>query len=358
MNHIPRSTRRHTQQATTRALALGVAAVAAVSLSACTAEPTTGGGADPEDITIGFIVKTNANPFWVYMQEKAKEAADAHGVTLMTAAGEADGDNEGQVAAIENMMTSGVDAIIIDPNDSTAIVPTLEAAQERGIATFAVDTQTENNEGVLGTWATDNTKGGELLGQYMRAVFDEQHSGEEPRVALLDLQEGVTVGVQRRTGFLEGFGIELDGPEIVGQQYTNGDQSKAQAAMENMLQAAPDINVAYSINEPAGTGGAEAIASAGKADGILLGSIDGSCDGVAMVENGAFTATVMQFPGRMAEMSIEAAIEYLQTGTEPEMPESGFVDTGTELITNQAVEGVESQDTEWGADNCWGDTGE
>ena len=339
-----------------RTAAFGMVAATTIALAACTAEPTgqagSAGAADADDIKIGFIVKTNSNPFWVYMQKQAEQTADELGVELITAAGTEDGDNDGQVSAIQNMITSGVDAIIIDPNDSTAIVPTLEDAQEKGIATFAVDTQTEDDRGVLGTWATDNTKGGELLGEYIRAALEE--SGQDPHIALLDLQEGVTVGVQRRDGFLAGFGVEIDGPEVVAQQYTNGDQSKGQAAMENMLQKDPSINVAYSINEPAGTGGAAAIASAGKTDDILLGSIDGSCDGVAMVADGAFAATVMQFPARMAEMSIEAAVEYLTNGTEPEMPASGYVDTGTELITDTAVAGIESRDTEWGAANCWG----
>lgn len=338
-----------------RALALGTIMLTALSLSACTAEPvaTATGGSD--EIKIGFIVKTNSNPFWVFMQEKAKEAAEEQGVTLITAAGKADGDNDGQVAAIQNMITSGVQAIIIDPNDSTAIVPTLKVAQEQGIATFAVDTQTKDNEGVLGTWATDNTKGGELLGKYMLAAFGEKFSGQDPRVAILDLQEGVTVGDQRRDGFLGGFGIVADSPEVVAKQYTNGDQSKGQSAMENMLQKDSAINVVYSINEPAGTGGADAIASAGLTDKILLGSIDGSCDGVEMVKNGAFTATVMQFPALMAEMSIAAAVAYINDGTVPEMPKSGYIDTGTELITDTAISGVSSQDTTWGASNCWGD---
>lgn len=338
-----------------RSLAYGLIAVSTFALAACTAEPIgTADAGDSDGIKIGFIVKTNSNPFWVYMQKQAEAAATEHGVELITAAGKEDGDNDGQVSAIQNMITSGVDAIIIDPNDSTAIVPTLEDAQDKGIATFAVDTQTKDDRGVLGTWATDNTKGGELLGEYVRAALEENSDGTDPHIALLDLLEGVTVGVQRRDGFLDGFGVDLDGPEIAAQQYTNGDQSKGQAAMENMLQKDPSINVVYSINEPAGTGGAAAIAAAGRTDDILLGSIDGSCDGVQMVADGSFAATVMQFPGRMAEMSIEAAVDYVKNGTEPEMPESGYVDTGTELITDTAVPGVESRDTEWGATNCWG----
>jgi fructose transport system substrate-binding protein len=124
--------------------------------------------------------------------------------------------------------------------------------------------------------------------------------------------------------------------------------------MENMLQKNPGINVVYSINEPAGRGGATALADAGKTKSVLLGSIDGSCDGVASVKDGQFTATVMQFPAKMAEMSIDAAVKYIKQGVKPTMPSSGYIDTGTTLITDQAVNGISYKDTTWGAANCWG----
>ncbi|WP_251439087.1 substrate-binding domain-containing protein [Microbacterium sp. USTB-Y] len=346
---------RVTRRAARTAAAIGAIALAAITMSACTSEPvgSTGTGAAGE-IKIGFIVKTNSNPFWVFMQQKAEAEAKKQGVTLITAAGKNDGDIDSQVSAIQNMITSGAKAIIVDPNDSAAIIPALEAAQKQGVATFAVDTQVDGNKAVYGTWATDNYQGGVLLGKYVKAAFGKDFAGQAPQIALLDYHRGVSVGDQRRNGFLDGFGVKEGSPEIVGAQDTGGDQSQGQQVMENMLQKAPGINVVYSINEPAGTGGATAIADAGKTNSILLGSIDGGCAGVASVKNGQFTATVMQFPARMAEMSIQAAVKYIKDGTKPEMPASGYVDTGTTLITDNAVDGVESKDTAWGEANCWG----
>lgn len=347
---------RVTARAAKRILAIGAVALTAIALSACTAKPTdsaASGGANG-DIKIGFIVKTNSNPFWVFMQQKAQEEAKKQGVTLITAAGKNDGDIDGQLTAIQNMITSGVKAIIVDPNDSTAIIPALQSAQKQGIATFAVDTQVDGNKAVYGTWATDNYKGGVLLGKYVKAAFGHNDAGQTPQIALLDYHPGVTVGDQRRTGFLDGFGVKRSDPEVVAAQDTGGDQSQGQQAMENMLQKNPGINVVYSINEPAGRGGATAIADAGKTKAILLGSIDGSCDGVASVKNGQFTATVMQFPAKMAEMSIDAAVKYIKDGVKPTMPAAGYIDTGTTLITDQAVNGISYKDTTWGAANCWG----
>jgi fructose transport system substrate-binding protein len=137
---------------------------------------------------------------------------------------------------------------------------------------------------------------------------------------------------------------------VLGMEDTNGDQTKAQTAMENLLQRAPEANALYTINEPAAAGGYEAIKSAGLEDQISIGSIDGSCTGVENVKNGVIGATVMQFPTKMAEQGVEAVVTYVEEGTKP----SGFNDTGSMLITDEPVDGVESEDTAWGAENCWG----
>ena len=76
--------------------------------------------------------------------------------------------------------------------------------------------------------------------------------GITPKIAMLDLAPGISVGQLRHDGFLKGFGIKEGDPQIVGAAPTEGDQAKGQAAMETLLQKDPDINVIYSINEPSG----------------------------------------------------------------------------------------------------------
>jgi fructose transport system substrate-binding protein len=85
-------------------------------------------------------------------------------------------------------------------------------------------------------------------------------------------------------------------------------------------------------------------------DKVLVGAIDGSCSGVADVKDGKFVATVMQFPKKMAEQGVQAVVTYAKDRTKP----SGFVNTGEMLITDTPVDGIESEDTTWGAENCWG----
>jgi fructose transport system substrate-binding protein len=174
-------------------------------------------------------------------------------------------------------------------------------------------------------------------------------------LAMLDLQPGVSVGDQRHAGFLEGMGLTDGSPEIAGQENTSGDQGKGQTAMENLLQKNPNINSVYTINEPAAIGAATALANANKTDSVVMGSIDGGCAGVQAVQDGKIAATVMQFPSKMATAGVQAAVAFAQDGSKPTVPDTGFIDTGVQLITDKPLGGLDSQNTTWGLENCWGD---
>ena len=119
------------------------------------------------DVKVGLITKTDTNPFFVKMKEGAEKSAKAEGVELMTAAGKFDGDNAGQVTAIENMVAAGMKGILITPSDSKAIVPALEKAKAQGVLVIALDTPTEPESAVDALFATDNLKAGELIGELL-----------------------------------------------------------------------------------------------------------------------------------------------------------------------------------------------
>ena len=121
--------------------------------------------------------------------------------------------------------------------------------------------------------------------------------------------------------------------------------------MENLLSKNGDINAVYTINEPAAAGAYAALKSFGKESDVMLTSIDGGCAGVRDVKDGKIAATVMQFPYKMASMGVDAVADYATSGKKP----SGFVNTGSFLITDKPAEGLESKDTAWGLENCWGD---
>jgi fructose transport system substrate-binding protein len=318
--------------------------------------------AQDEEVIVGLITKTETNPFFVKMKEGAQAAADAAGAELLTAAGAFDGDNAGQVTALENMVTAGAQGILITPSDTKAIVPAIEAAREQGVLVIALDTPTEPEDATDALFATDNFKAGLLIGQYARAVMGD----EVAIIATIDGTTGASVSALRHNGFLAGYGPAADDsaaatptsdmmtladdPRVVCSQDANGDEALSLTAMENCLQANPDINLVYTINEPTARGVYTALQAVGRENDVLIVSVDGGCTGVQDVQAGKIAATSQQYPLKMAQMGVDAVVNFVNTGEAP----SGYTDTGVTLITDNPVEGVESEDTAFGLENCWG----
>lgn len=304
---------------------------------------------------IGLITKTETNPFFVKMKEGAQKAAKAHGVKLITAAGRNDGDNAGQVTALENMIAAGAKVVLVTVNDSKAIVPAIRKARAKGILVIALDSPTDPVDATDALFATDNYRAGTLIGQYARAAL-----GPKPaRIAMIDLFPGHPVGAQRHNGFLTGFGLKAPDrnnntfghpPEVVCMADSYGNQTKGQTAMENCLQKNPDINVVYTINEPSGAGAHTALKKAGRDKGVIVVSVDGGCQGIRDVRSGAIAATAQQYPLKMAELGVAAGAAWLKGGKKP----SGYTDTGVTLIAAAPVKGVDSKDVKTGLELCFG----
>ncbi|WP_412028314.1 sugar ABC transporter substrate-binding protein [Deinococcus yunweiensis] len=328
------------------------AATAALALSA--AAIVTSATAQADQPIIGLITKTETNPFFVKMKEGAQKEATRLGAKLMTAAGKQDGDNAGQVTAIENMVAAGAKTILITPSDSKAIVPAIAKARAAGVMVIALDSPTEPASAVDALFATNNYQAGVLIGKWAKANM----GSKKAVIAALDLFPGHPVGIARHNGFLEGFGIkgvtsktaDIVNTGVACAQDSFGDQAKGQTAMENCLQKNPDINVVYTINEPAAAGAYQALKAAGKEKSVLIVSVDGGCAGVRNVQAGVIGATSQQYPLKMAAMGVAAGVNYAKTGKKA----SGYVDTGVALITNKAVAGVKSSDGKFGLANCWG----
>ena len=325
-----------------------VVTVAGLALLVAGCSSTKSGGSDGAvasggKVAIGLVTKTNSNPYFVKLRESAQAEADKQGAKVIALAGKFDGDNQGQIDAINNLVTQGVKGILITPSNSTGVLSAIKAARDKGIIVIALDTATDPASAVDATFATDNKAAGVKQGKYVKGAL----GSKKPAVVLLDGTPGSTVDDLRHNGFLEGFGLTSGSPEIKGTAVTNGDQTKAQIAMENLYQRDHGINAVYTINEPAAAGAAQALS--GKTS-VVIGSIDGSCTGVRNVQSGKFAATVMQFPKKMAQQGVDAVVAYAKDKKKP----SGFIDTGSQLITDKPVSGLDSKDAAWGLQNCWG----
>jgi fructose transport system substrate-binding protein len=336
-------------------------------LSACGGSDS--GSGDSSKVGVSLIVKTTSNPFFVAMQNGAKKAAKENGVDLKLAAGKTDGDEDTQIQAIENAISLGQKGILITPN-GPAVVDAIEKARDAGLFVIALDTPPDPADAVDITFATDNFKAGESIGSWTAKKL----GGEKAVIAMLDLfnDKVVSVDYNRDQGFLTGMGIptkdkKKNGDEaksgsysggdyqIVCNEATNGAEDGGTTAMETCLSKNPDINVVYTINEPAAYGAYQALKSAGKEKGVTIVSVDGGCAGVGYVKDGIIGATAQQYPLEMAAKGVAAIAKLAKDGTKPKTTEGlDFFDTGVKLVTDDPQDGVESVDTAAGKSTCWG----
>ena len=332
---------------------VGVAALAMMSAAPALAE----------GVSACLITKTDTNPFFVKMKEGAEAKAGELGVTLKSYAGKVDGDHESQVAAIEACIADGAKGILLTASDTKAIVDSVKAARDAGLLVIALDTPLDPVDAADATFATDNFRAGLLIGQWAKASLGD--AAATAKIAMLDLAIAQpSVDVMRDQGFLQGFGVELGDankwgdetdPRIVGNEVTSGNEEGGLKAMESLLAKDPEINVVYTINEPAAAGAYEALKAVGREKDVLIVSVDGGCPGVANVKDGVIGATSQQYPLLMASLGIEAIAKFAADGSKPAPTEGkDFFDTGVALITDKPVDGVESIDTTKGTELCWG----
>jgi fructose transport system substrate-binding protein len=306
---------------------------------------------------VGLVTKTNTNPFFVKMKEGFEAKAKELGLTPQAYAGKEDGDNDGEVKAIEQLIAAGAKGILLVPSDSTAIVPTVKKARDAGIIVITLDTPLDPVDAADALFATDNFKAGELIGQWAKGTLGDKAGSA--KIATLDLTANQpSVDYLRHNGFLTGFGITVkdpkhfamsDSPQIVGSDLTKGATEGGRKAMENILQKADKIDLVYAINEPAAYGGYAALKAAGKEKGVTVVAVDGGCQGVKWVKEGIIGATSQQYPLLMAADGVQAVADFIKTGKKPTS-----MDTGEKLVTDHPVPGVPSISVEEGLKLCWG----
>jgi fructose transport system substrate-binding protein len=329
---------------------LATVAGAALALTLTTA------ASDAADI-VGLVTKTNTNPFFVKMKQGFEAKAKELGLTPQSYAGKFDGDNDGEVRAIEQLVAAGAKGILLVPSDSTAIVPTVKKAREAGVLVIALDTPLDPPEAADALFATDNYKAGQLIGQWAKATLGDK--AKDAKIATLDLASNQpTVDYLRHNGFLDGYGITVkdkkhystsDSPQIVGSDVTKGATDGGRQAMENILQKADKIDLVYAINEPAAYGGYAALKAAGKEKGVTFVGVDGGCQGVKWVKEGILSATSQQYPLLMAADGVQAVADYIKNKTKPTS-----IDTGEKLVTDHPVPGVPSITSDEALKICWG----
>jgi ribose transport system substrate-binding protein len=256
-----------------------------------------------ESYKMGLSLSTLNNPFFVTLKEGAEEAAGEAGVELVVV--DSQNDPAKEATNIEDLIQQGVDAILVNPTDADAVVPSIQKANEADIPVFTIDRGASGGV-VISHIASDNVAGGMVAGKFLCEAI-----GGEGKVVELEGIAGTSAARDRGNGFNTYMSSECPGVEIVARQTANFDRAEGLVVYENILQAQPEIDGTFAHNDEMILGAIEAAEAAGRAAEIIFVGFDAVDDAVAAVDAGKLAATIAQQPAEMGRLGIETAVAYL-----------------------------------------------
>ena len=259
--------------------------------------------------TIGVSVLTLGNPFFNVIAEGVKDEAANHGYDVVVVDG--DRDVQKQANQIDDFLTKGVAAIILNPCDRQSIGPAIEKANRAGVPVFTCDLKcvAEGAE-VVSHVGSDNLQGGKLAGEAMIEALGEQ--GGKVLVVHFPQANSCQLRVQ---GFEEVIGAYNQGLstgliEVVAQLDGGGVRDEGYKVTEDTLQAHPDLRGIFAINDPSGLGARAALEKAGKQDQVVIVAFDGQPEGKQAIKDGKIFADPIQFPGLIGRKTVELMMDY------------------------------------------------
>lgn len=243
-------------------------------------------------------------PYCTAIVDGATKVLEEAGYKVETKYGDLTSD--GQLADVEDFITAGVDALIIFPWDSSAIRASLELCAQDEIPVFVVDNPIEDTELVVTSVATDNYQAGVVNAEQMI-----EDLGGEGKIVILDTPENNS-SLLREQGFSDTIKEKAPDIEVVEQFNYNADQTTAMTIMEDVLQAHDDINGVFVCNEDGAFGVVAALEATGMMESVKIYTVDGSANGVEMIEEGKISGIAAQQPYLMGQLAAEKLVAYFE----------------------------------------------
>ncbi len=255
-----------------------------------------------KELTLGLSLSTLNNPFFVTLKDGAMKAAQDAGIKLIVTDSQ---DNPATEAKnIEDLIIKKVDALLINPTDSSAIAPSVFKANKAGIPVFTVDRSAKQGE-VVAHIASDNVAGGMLAAEFLV----KQINGKGNVVELEGIA-GSSAAIDRGKGFNEVI-AKNSGISVVSKQTANFNRAEGLRVFENILQAQPEIAGVFAHNDEMILGAIQAAQAAGRNKDIVFVGFDAVDDAVNAVKEGQLQATVAQQPAVIGELGVTSAAAYL-----------------------------------------------
>lgn len=266
--------------------------------------------ASAEGEKIAFSVPSLGFPFFVHMQKQFNDEAAAQGVEVINY----DGQNQTtkQTADVEAAIISGVDGIVISPSDSVAMAPAVRQAVEAGIPVVTIDRRVDGVDGLLGHVGADNVKGGEAQGNLIVEMFPDGAT-----IVNLQGQPGSSPAIDRNQGVHNVLDGMSDKYPFVAEQTANFAREEGASVTEAILaglDSPPDVIVA--ANDDMALGAMQVVQEQGL-DIAIIG-FDALPEALAAIRDGTLTATIEQMPGGQSRGALQAMIDHLRNGTQPD----------------------------------------
>ena len=283
---------------------------------------TDAGAAPAGQKRIGVALLTQTHVFYQDMIAAMKAEAQKEGFTLDIQTAEFD--SRKQNDQIEALLAQGVEALILAPVDSAAMGPSIQAALAKNIPVFTVDIAAQGVE-VTCHIASDNEKGGRLLGEYLA-----QKLGGKGNVAIVD--HPIVTSVQERTkGFVDAL-AKFPEIRIVQRVPGEGQRDKALRAAQDVLQAHPDLDAIFGINDDSALGALAAVESVNLQDKVIVLGFDGTPEARDAIKAGrALKADAVQFPDKIGSQAIKLLAKHLRGEVVPKFApvEVGLIDAAS-----------------------------
>ena len=258
-------------------------------------------------LTIGVSLLTRTHPFYQDLEAGLNEAAKEYGYDLIVTAGEFDVAK--QKDQIQDFIVRKVNAIIVSPCDSKSIGTAIKEANDSGIPVFTADIAClAEGVKIVCHVASDNITGGKLAAEAMIAAL-----GGNGKIAIIDHPEVESV-IQRVKGFEDGLAT-VSGMQVVAKLSGHGVKDQAFRTAEDILQAHPDLNGIFGINDDSALGALAAVEKAGKAGKVTIIGFDAVPEAREAIKAGKIYADVIQKPHEIGLKTMEAVKTYISGGT-------------------------------------------
>lgn len=256
----------------------------------------------PSKLKIGVSISTLSNPVFITLKNELQKYSDKKGSKIII--NNANNDISKQNNDVEDLIQQKVDAIIVNPCDSSAISTVIQKANDAKIPVICIDRGADRGT-VVSTVASDNVAGGKMAADYLIKKL-----GLKAKIAELQGIPGASATRERGQGFDKIADKKLN---IVSKQTAQFDRAKGLSVTENILQAHHDVKGIFSQNDEMAVGAARAV-KASKKDIVIVG-FDGTNDALKLIKSGQMTATVAQQWDKMADTSLDAVYDYYQGKT-------------------------------------------